>query len=56
MNEHPMHDSDLDLVLRGGTVVTAEGQQPADVGVRDGRVAVIRDRGGGDPALPAGRR
>ncbi|HMF39447.1 MAG TPA: amidohydrolase family protein [Polyangia bacterium] len=51
-----MHDSDLDLVLRGGTVVTAEGQQPADVGVRDGRVAVIRDRGGGDPALPAGRR
>jgi len=51
-----MHDSDLDLVLRGGTVVTAEGQRHADVGIRDGRVAVIRDRSGGEPALPAGAR
>jgi dihydropyrimidinase len=30
-----------DLVVRGGTVVTAEGQTRADVGVRDGRVAQL---------------
>jgi dihydropyrimidinase len=29
----------FDLVLRGGTVVTAEGRARVDVGVRDGRVA-----------------
>ena len=34
-----MRDPQLDLVLRGGTVVTAEGQRQADVGIRDGRVA-----------------
>ncbi|HXU03437.1 MAG TPA: amidohydrolase family protein, partial [Polyangia bacterium] len=39
-----MPDPQLDLVLRGGTVVTVEGQRAADVGIRDGRVAVIRDR------------
>src|SRR4029079_4185054 len=48
-----MHDPQLDLVLRGGTVVTVEGQRQADVGIRDGRVASIHDRtaeGGGAPA------
>jgi dihydropyrimidinase len=40
-----MRDPQLDLVLRGGTVVTAEGQRRADVGVRDGRVAIIQDGG-----------
>ena len=31
----------LDLVVRGGTVVTAEGRQRADIGVAGGRVAQI---------------
>ena len=39
-----MRDPQLDLVVRGGTVVTAEGQRRADVGIRDGRVAIIQDR------------
>jgi dihydropyrimidinase len=39
-----MSERQLDLVVRGGTVVTAEGQTTTDVGVRDGRVAQI---GGG---------
>ena len=42
-----MADSQLDLVLRGGTVVTAEGQRQADVGIRDGRVARVEDRADG---------
>jgi dihydropyrimidinase len=36
-----MTDRQLDLVVRGGTVVTADGRQQADVGVLDGRVAQI---------------
>jgi dihydropyrimidinase len=36
-----MSDRPLDLVVRGGTVVTAEGQTRADVGVRDGLVAQL---------------
>src|SRR5262249_11651964 len=51
-----MPDFELDLVLRGGTVVTAEGRRLADVGIRDGRVAVIDDRDGGAAGLPAGKR
>ena len=51
-----MRDPQLDLVLRGGTVVTAEGQRRADVGVRDGRVAIIQDRDSGDAAPIAGGR
>src|SRR6187397_1277149 len=43
-----MRDPQLDLVLRGGTVVTVEGQRQADVGIRDGRVAIIQDRDDGD--------
>jgi len=31
----------LDLVLRGGTIVTAEGRRQADLGIRDGVVAEI---------------
>jgi dihydropyrimidinase len=41
-----MPDPQLDLVLRGGTVVTAEGRRDADVGIRDGRVVVVQDRSG----------
>ncbi len=37
LNSEPL----LDLVVRGGILVTAEGRQTADVGVRDGRVAQI---------------
>jgi N-acyl-D-aspartate/D-glutamate deacylase len=29
-----------DLVIRGGTVVTAAGRFPADIGVRDGRISI----------------
>jgi dihydropyrimidinase len=36
-----MTDRQLDLVVRGGTVVTAQGRQQADVGVADGRVVQI---------------
>src|SRR5262245_42746407 len=50
-----MSDSQLDLVLRGGTVVTAEGQRQADVGIRDGRVAQVEDRGGGGGTLTGAR-
>ena len=33
--------SRLDLVIRGGTVVTASDEYAADVGVRDGRVVAL---------------
>lgn len=33
--------SDLDLILRGGTVVTPEGLLRADLGVSDGRIAAL---------------
>src|SRR5262252_481625 len=36
-----MGDAELDLVVRGGTVVTATGRAEADVGVREGRIAAI---------------
>jgi dihydropyrimidinase len=36
-----MSERPLDLVVRGGTVVTADGQSRVDVGVRDGRVAQL---------------
>jgi dihydropyrimidinase len=45
-----MTDRQLDLVVRGGTVVTAQGRQRADLGVVDGRIAQI----GG--SMPAGAR
>ncbi|MEZ4595664.1 MAG: dihydropyrimidinase [Chloroflexota bacterium] len=37
----------FDLVVRGGTVVRAEGSSVADVAVRDGRIAVV------EPSIPA---
>ena len=44
----------FDLIVRGGTVVTASDQFRADVGVRDGRVAVLADRLDGEgPVLDA---
>jgi Urea amidohydrolase (urease) alpha subunit len=33
----------LDLAIRGGTVVTAADMVRADVGIRDGRIAVVAD-------------
>jgi dihydropyrimidinase len=36
-----MTDRQLDLVVRGGTVVTAQGRQQADLGIADGRIAQI---------------
>ena len=36
-----MTDRPFDLVVRGGTIVTAEGRERADLGVRDGRIAQI---------------
>ena len=35
--------ADLDLVIKGGTVATSGGAVECDVGVRDGRVAVLAD-------------
>jgi dihydropyrimidinase len=35
--------SECDLVIRGGTVVTSSDQFRADIGVRDGRIALIGD-------------
>ena len=40
----------FDLVIRGGTVVTASETSRCDVGIRDGRIAALADR------LPAGSR
>ena len=51
-----MRDPQLDLVLRGGTVVTVEGQRQADVGIRDGCVAIIHDRTGAGGAPPTAAR
>jgi dihydropyrimidinase len=36
-----MSEARFDLVVRGGTLVTAEGRARVDVGVRDGRVAQL---------------
>ena len=41
---------DLDLVVRRGRVVTASADGIADIGIRDGRIAVLAG------SLPAGRR
>ncbi len=38
-----LNGSQFDLVLRGGTVATAEGSRPADIGIRDGRIANLAD-------------
>jgi dihydropyrimidinase len=48
-----MSERPLDLVVRGGTVVTAEGRARVDVGVRDGRVAALGDELPGARVLDA---
>lgn len=35
--------SRFDLVIRGGTVVTAADRFPADIGIRDGRIVALGD-------------
>jgi dihydropyrimidinase len=39
-----MREDQLDLVVRGGTIVTAEGRRQADVGIAGGRIVRIDDR------------
>ena len=51
-----MRDDQLELVVRGGTVVTAEGQRQADVGIAGGKVVRIDDRAPGGPGTPRGTR
>ncbi len=47
--------SDFDLVIRGGTVVTASETSRADVGVRGGRIAALgTDLGRGEREIDAG--
>jgi len=55
MNVDPMEEPELDLVVHGGTVVTAAGQRQADVGIRDGRVALVQDRDGARGGAPQAR-
>lgn len=43
-------DTGLDLLLRGGTVVTGAGARAADVGVRGGRIAAVGPGLGGPAA------
>ncbi len=53
----------FELVIRGGTVVTAADTMSCDVGIRDGRIAALADRleagareidAGGRLVLPGG--
>lgn len=44
-------EAPLDLAILGGTVVSGDDRAPLDVGIRDGRIAVLAARG----ALPAAR-
>ncbi len=46
--------ADYDLVVRGGTVVTASDQFHADVGVRGGRIAALAESLRGERELDAG--
>src|ERR1700722_19311883 len=46
--------SEFDLVIRGGTVVTAADTFRADVGVRDGRIAALGEKLDGAQVLDAG--
>ncbi|MGA9012416.1 MAG: dihydropyrimidinase, partial [Acetobacteraceae bacterium] len=46
--------ADYDLVIRGGTVVTAADTYRADVGVREGRIAAIGEKLDGTETLDAG--
>jgi dihydropyrimidinase len=44
---------DYDLIIRGGTVVTASDQFRADVGIRAGRIAALAEHLDGGPVLDA---
>ncbi len=44
---------EFDLIVRGGTVVTACDQFAADIGIRAGRIAAIAERLEGGPAIDA---
>lgn len=47
----------FDLVIRGGTIVTASDVTKADLGIRGGRIAAIADHiSGGDTFIDAGGR
>ncbi len=46
----------MDLVVRGGTVVTADGRQQADVGIAGGRVAQLGGAMAGAREIDAGGR
>jgi dihydropyrimidinase len=47
---------DLDLVIRGGIVVNAEGRRRQDIGIRNGRIERLADRlSGGNEIDAAGR-
>ena len=45
--------ANYDLIVRGGTVVTASDQFAADIGIRAGRIATIADQLDGGPAIDA---
>ena len=58
-----MSDTDLDLTIRNATIVTAAQTTRGDIGVRDGRIAILADRlapaahdidAGGRHVLPGG--
>jgi dihydroorotase len=51
VKEHDMAKT-FDLILSGGTLVNHDGEGPADIGIRDGRIATIGALGQAD----AGRR
>jgi dihydropyrimidinase len=42
----------LDLAITGGTCVLPTGTQPADIGVKDGRIVLV----GGPGSLPDAQR
>ena len=46
--------SDYELVVRGGTVVTAEDEFRADIGIREGRIAALGERLEGATHIDAG--
>ena len=46
--------ADYDLIIRGGTVVTASDEFRADIGIRNGRIAALAETLDGGPVLDAG--
>jgi dihydropyrimidinase len=46
--------AEYDLVVRGGTVVTATDSMRADIGIRDGRIVALAESLTGAPSLDAG--